>query len=68
MSANAQTASAVQSAHALIQRHGIRAAAMAEQQVAEASARNDREAAALWANTVRAINELRREARDHADV
>jgi triphosphoribosyl-dephospho-CoA synthetase len=50
-------------ARALIHRHGLRAAAVAQEHVAEALAQGDREAASRWSNVRRAVSELQAEAR-----
>lgn len=63
MTTASPTAAAVSAAHALIQRHGIRAAAMAQAQIAQAAASGDREAVAHWSSTRRAVEELRATAR-----
>lgn len=50
-------------ARALIHRHGLRAAAVATEHVAQARAQNDRETAAHWSGVARAVSELQTEAR-----
>jgi len=50
-------------ARALIHRHGLRAAAVATEHVAQAQAQNDRETAHHWSGVARAVAELQKEAR-----
>jgi hypothetical protein len=50
-------------ARALIHRHGMQAAAVAQEHVEQSQAQGDREAAVGWTGVVRAVNQLRAEAR-----
>jgi hypothetical protein len=47
----------------LIQRHGMRAAAVAREHAQQSNAQNDCEAATNWAGVVRAVEQLRAEGR-----
>jgi hypothetical protein len=50
-------------ARALIHRHGVQAAAVAQEHVQQSQAQNDQEGAVGWAGVARAINQLRQESR-----
>jgi hypothetical protein len=53
----------IELARALIQRHGMRAGAVAQEQAAEKQAHHDYEGAEHWQAVARAVTELRAEAR-----
>ena len=50
-------------ARALIQRHGLQAAAVAQERAQQSTATQDVEGAADWRGVVRAVNQLRAEGR-----
>jgi hypothetical protein len=50
-------------ARALIQRHGLQAAAVAQEHAQQSVARGDTEGAVGWRGVARAINQLRAESR-----
>ena len=50
-------------ARALIHRHGVQAAAVAQEHVLQSQAQGDREAAVGWAGVARVVNQLRMEER-----
>jgi hypothetical protein len=50
-------------ARALIQRHGLQAAAVAQEHAQQSTATNDGEGATDWRGVVRAVNQLRAESR-----
>jgi hypothetical protein len=50
-------------ARALIQRHGLQAAAVAREHAQQSMAQGDTEAATNWRGVVRAVDQLRAEAR-----